>query len=78
MGLPELINAMPLVVALYVGPDQVMPVMSILATVMGMLMIFWNKVMNIFRKLFGVKPPETTVPPMESHDSSSEPKPPQS
>ncbi len=67
------------VVALYVGPDQVMPVMSILATAMGMLMIFWNKVMNIFRKLFGMsKPTETSPPPTESKDETNKPQPPQS
>lgn len=44
---------------LYVGPDQMMPVASILATVMGFIMIFWNKVLGIFRRLFGgAKPPE--------------------
>jgi hypothetical protein len=48
-----------LLVAMYVGPDQMMPVASILATVMGFVMIFWNKVLGIFRKIFGgSKPPE--------------------
>jgi hypothetical protein len=41
-------------ILLYVGPDQVMPVMSILATIMGFLLVFWNKVKSIFRKLFGI------------------------
>lgn len=48
-----------LLVAMYVGPDQMMPVASILATLMGFVLIFWNKVLGVFRKLFGgSKPPE--------------------
>ena len=47
------------VIAFYVGPDQMMPVASILATALGFVMIFWNKVLGIFRKIFGgSKPPE--------------------
>jgi hypothetical protein len=42
-----------LLFALYVGPDQMMPVASILATIMGFVMIFWNKVLGIFRRIFG-------------------------
>ncbi len=53
--------------SLYVGPDQVMPVMSVLATVVGALLIFWGKLMGIIRRIFRLAPPpaeaETTVPP---------------
>lgn len=42
-----------LLVALYVGPDQMMPVASILATVMGFIMIFWSKLVGIVRRIFG-------------------------
>ena len=41
--------------ALYVGPDQVMPVMSILATIAGFFLIFWNKVMGLVRRVLGMK-----------------------
>ena len=41
--------------ALYVGPDQVMPVMSILATIAGFFLIFWNKVMGLVRRILGMK-----------------------
>ncbi len=48
--------------AIYVGPDQVMPVMSVLATIMGALLIFWSKVVAIFRKIFRLnKHDETPV-----------------
>jgi hypothetical protein len=37
--------------ALYAGPDQVMTVTSGLASVLGLLLIFWNKVVGIFFKI---------------------------
>lgn len=43
-----------MLIALYVGPDQMMPVASILATLMGFIMIFWNKVVSTLRRLTGV------------------------
>lgn len=56
----------PLMFALYVGPDQVMPVMSILATIAGVIMVFWSKVMSLVRRILGVKSaaaPETAPGP---------------
>lgn len=53
--------------SLYVGPDQVMPVMSFLAAAVGALLIFWGKLMGIVRRIFRLAPPpaesETTAPP---------------
>ena len=37
--------------ALYGGPDQVMTVTSGLASVLGLLLLFWNKVVGIFFKV---------------------------
>jgi hypothetical protein len=42
---------MQLLFALYAGPDQVMTVTSGLAGVLGVLLIFWNKVVAAFTKL---------------------------
>lgn len=39
--------------AFYAGPDQVMTVTSGIASIVGFLLIFWNKVVNAFFKLFG-------------------------
>ena len=36
--------------ALYGGPDQVMTVTSGLASVLGLLLLFWNKVVGLFFK----------------------------
>jgi undecaprenyl pyrophosphate phosphatase UppP len=35
----------------YAGPDQVMTVTSGLASIIGVLLIFWHKVVAMFRKL---------------------------
>jgi hypothetical protein len=47
--------------ALYAGPDQVMTVTSGLASLVGLLLIFWNKVVGVFfrvvRKLRGQPEP---------------------
>jgi hypothetical protein len=39
------------ILAFYGGPDQVMTVTSGLASVLGLLLIFWNKVVAIFFRL---------------------------
>ena len=39
--------------AFYAGPDQVMTVTSALASLFGLLLIFWNKVVGTFFKVFG-------------------------
>ena len=38
-------------VALYGGPDQVMTVTSGLASVLGLLLLFWNRVVGTFFKI---------------------------
>lgn len=43
--------------ALYAGPDQIMTVTSGLASVIGLLLIFWNKVVAVFfRVLRALRP----------------------
>jgi hypothetical protein len=53
--------------ALYGGPDQVMTVTSGLASVLGLLLIFWNKVVAMFFKIIRMfrrsgAPASTDVP----------------
>ena len=43
--------------ALYGGPDQVMTVTSGLASVLGLLLLFWNKVVGVFFKIVRDVPP---------------------
>jgi hypothetical protein len=54
--------------ALYAGPDQVMTVTSGLASLVGLLLIFWNKVVGMFFKLIGKSRP---APEASISDSSS-------
>jgi hypothetical protein len=35
---------------LYVGPDQVMPLMSMLGAIVGMALMFWNKLLGLVRR----------------------------
>jgi undecaprenyl pyrophosphate phosphatase UppP len=37
--------------AFYAGPDQVMTVTSGLASLLGILLMFWNKIVALFFKL---------------------------
>jgi hypothetical protein len=39
---------------LYIGADQVLPVVTILATVIGFILIFWNKILGVVRRGGGV------------------------
>lgn len=59
--------------ALYVGPDQVMPVMSILATIAGFFLIFWNKILGLVRRIFGMKRSADAAPADSSTSAGTEP-----
>ena len=39
------------IVLLYIGPETFMPILSALAAVGGVLLIFWRNVMAFFRKV---------------------------
>jgi len=49
----------PELLALYGGPDQIMGLASGLATVVGVLLMFWNKVMVTMGKIVRVFRPST-------------------
>jgi hypothetical protein len=38
-------------VFLYVGPDQLLPLASVLAAVVGVLLMVWQRVVGFFRKI---------------------------
>jgi hypothetical protein len=55
-------------IAFYGGPDQVMTVTSGIASIIGVLLIFWNKLVGAILKLFGRSSSKdgaakTTAPP---------------
>lgn len=37
----------------YLGPETIMPLASILAAVVGFLLIFWRAIVNFIKKLIG-------------------------
>lgn len=51
-------------IALYAGPDQLMTVTSGLASIVGLLLIFWHKVVAAFHKIMNKlrHTPATTTP----------------
>jgi hypothetical protein len=42
--------------ALYAGPDQVMTVTSGIASIIGVLLVFWNKLTAAFFRMIGKAP----------------------
>lgn len=55
--------------AFYGGPDQVMTVTSGLASVLGLLLLFWNKVVGIFFKMVRMfRRSDTPARPEASND----------
>jgi hypothetical protein len=61
-------------IALYGGPDQVMTVTSAFASIVGILLIFWNKVVAAFFKfvhLFRRESKPTSVPPQQKTSKTS-------
>jgi len=58
----------PELLALYGGPDQIMGVASGLATVLGALLLFWNKVVVFFGKIANrFHPAEPATEPTDEH-----------
>lgn len=55
--------------AFYGGPDQIMTVTSGLASILGLVLIFWNKAVTTFFRIVRVFHPE---PPSTGTESSKE------
>ncbi len=58
------------VLAFYAGPDQVMGVTSGIAGAIGVLLVFWNRVVGMFMKVMhrlrGTSPePTSALPPKD-------------
>jgi hypothetical protein len=58
--------------AFYGGPDQVMTVTSGLASLLGLLLIFWNKLVAAFFKVVKIFRP-TDAPPAATEASKNPP-----
>ena len=58
--------------ALYAGPDQVMTVTSGIASIIGVLLVFWNKLVAAFFKIIGKSPhPADQAPPQNTPKNPS-------
>ena len=57
--------------ALYAGPDQVMTVTSGIASVIGVLLVFWNKLVAVFFKIFRRSSPSSN--PGQQRDTPKNP-----
>ena len=58
--------------ALYGGPDQVMTVTSSLASLLGLLLIFWNKVVATFFRIVRIFRPAKSAGVEVSKNTSKE------
>lgn len=58
---------------LYAGPDQILPLVSILGTIIGILLIWWRRFVMLIRKTaryFSKKPqPHTSLEPSTDLES---------
>jgi len=53
----------------YLGPESIMPLASILAAVIGFILIFWRSIIKIIKKVFGKsKPADMVLPFVEPED----------
>jgi hypothetical protein len=65
---------------LYAGPDQILPIVSVLGGLMGILLIWWQRIINVIRRLLGsFRKSEQEVPTspaakIESPSSGTTPK----
>ena len=50
------------ILLLYLGPETIMPLASILGAAVGFLLIFWRLLLKPFKKLFGFHNNEDTEP----------------
>ena len=63
--------------AIYIGPDQMMPVGSFLGTLLGLVLIFWSKLTALFTRITGrlrtkneaEKPSSVTAPSAEAEEA---------
>ena len=60
-------------IAFYAGPDQVMTVTSGLASILGVLLIFWHKIVAAFHKMVNKfrRTPATTTPAGAQKDAQN-------
>ena len=67
-GIAKLVSRAPSVL-LYIGPDQIMPLASVLSAIVGVALMFWRRIMAFVGMCLGVfrrRPPASQgEPPVE-------------
>lgn len=59
-------------ILLYAGPDQILPLVSILGTIVGILLIWWRRFVVLIRKAWRVlsrKPQEAVAEPSTKNEA---------
>ncbi len=64
MNYPNLYNALAMM--LYVGPDAVMPLLSVLGAIAGGILMFWRRLSSMVRRL--IKPEAKQEAPSKSSE----------
>ena len=67
LSLPQGLPFQP-ILFMYLGPETIMPLASVLAAVIGVLLIAWRYVLAFFKKVFkigGVETDEESSPDLE-------------
>ena len=55
---------------LYLGPETIMPLASVLAAILGFILLFWRSIAGFFKKIFrkGSAPSQDATPYVEPED----------
>ena len=40
------------IILLYAGPDQILPLVSVLGTILGVLLVFWQRFVGLVRRIY--------------------------
>jgi hypothetical protein len=57
-------------VIMYIGPGVAVPVLTGLATVLGLIMLAWDKVVHVAHKLLRIVRPASSSPPASAEDET--------
>ena len=75
MALPVLSDPHIPVVILYVGPEQIMPLTSLLGAAIGIVLMFWNRVVGLTRRAWTYLAGKTSSHPSAAKAEQAVPQP---
>jgi hypothetical protein len=56
----------------YLGPETIMPLASILATVLGFLLIFWRAIIRFIKRILRIAPKESEEALVQTADDDEQ------